>query len=119
MKKSKSAEEMLETISMILEEEGNPINQKNLAGVELIESYILPGLENSKNTLSSLYKFQPASKKGFLGKIKYAILIRLRNIVFNVVEKQSMRQQKFNELTFKAIQELVRENKELKTKLTK
>ncbi len=109
-------EEVLKKVDDLLEKEG--LNKEDLSNDEKLSKYILPSLEQSKSTLSNLYKFQPNSN-GTLGKIKEKILSKLKNIVINVVERESMRQQKFNELTYQAIVALVEENKKLKEKLDK
>ncbi len=76
---------------------------KKLSRDELLEKFIIPGLENSKNILSSLYQYQPKDKAGLIGKVKNTILNKIRNVVLNVMEKQVMKQQKFNELMYEAV----------------
>ena len=49
--------------------------------------------------------------------MKNMVLGRLKNITLNVVERESMKQQKFNELTYQSIQNLTKEIEELKRKL--
>lgn len=109
-----SSQNLLKNVDKILEEEGNLREIKPKSPIEILEELIMPAMEISKDTLSSLYSYEPPTKVGIIGKLKNKVLFRLRNIIFNVVEKQSMRQQKHNELVYKAIQQLIEENKSLK-----
>lgn len=111
MEKVPNSEGLLNNVNQILTEEGSEDTNQYTDSLDILEKLILPGLKNSKNTMSSLYKYTPPQKGGILGKFKGMILIRLRNIVLNVVEAESMKQHKFNELTYKAIEELTAELK--------
>ncbi len=110
-------EEILEKVDKVLEEEGMDTSGLNLSNEEKLQKYILPSLEQARNTISNLYKYEPKKGSSILGKAKTTILNKLKNIVINVIERESMRQQKFNELTYQALIILVDENKELKKKL--
>jgi hypothetical protein len=100
-------------------------------GVVTVEEYnelsdlVLPGLETSKNILETI-QFKPPQRFGLLGKIKNFIQRKIIFTVINVIEKQSMRQQKFNSLSFKAfkileqdIERLEKEIELLKKEITK
>lgn len=111
-----SSEELIAKSEYMLEQEG--LNATTIQDPLLkLEAYIIPGLENSKNILGSLYLWEPSQKNGLIGKLKNSILVRIRNIVLNVLERQVMRQQKFNDLMFesvKAISEQLRLTSEKK-----
>lgn len=108
-------EELLKNLDEVLEEEG--LSNPDLTNEEKLNDFILPSLEQSKATLANLYKFEPKNGKGILRKIKYKILSKIKNVTINVVERESMRQQRFNELTYQAIKILVEENEMLKEKI--
>ncbi|MCA9386823.1 hypothetical protein KC669_02190 [Candidatus Dojkabacteria bacterium] len=101
-------EEILKRIGELIEEE-NLNTKTELSTEELFMQFILPSLEQSKQTLSSLYKFEVKNYGGITGKIKSKILSKIKNIVINVVERESMRQQKFNELVYQTLLLLVDE----------
>lgn len=111
----KSSDEMLNTTNHILSEEGVDSNDtKN--PTEALKNFILPGLNSSKDTLSSIY-YKSRSREGFVGKVKTKIQGVIINTVINVVERQSMKQQKFNGLVYKAVEALEKENEELRMKI--
>lgn len=107
---------ILEKAKIILEKEGISLAEENKSPSEILRELILPGLDNSKDTLSAIY-FKSKHRSGFLGSIKTKIQSKIINTVINVVEKQSMKQQKFNNLLYKAIENLVIENDNLKKEL--
>lgn len=109
------ADTLLKNARNILEQEGLEMNDTNKSPAEILNEFILPGLKNSKDTLGSIYSFQTRQRQGFLGKLKNLFQGKIVNTTINVVEKQSMKQQKFNELVFKAIEQLVKENEELRS----
>jgi hypothetical protein len=82
-----------------------------------LTEYILPAMEASKDTISSIYGFTTRKREGFFGKIKSLIQNKIVFTVINVIEKQSTKQQKFNELTFRAVENLIQENSELKSQI--
>lgn len=102
------AEELLKTEGVSMEDKTNE---------ETLREYILPAMESSKDILSSVYSFQSREREGLLGKIKTKIQQKIIFTVINVIEKQSMRQQKFNELTYRAVEKLIEENENLKKQL--
>lgn len=104
-------EDLIQRAEVILEKEGIVSESDKYTNIEFIEKYILPSLKNSKNTLSDILSFETRDRKGFVGKLKSFVLSKLKNIVINVVEKQSAKQQKFNELVFLAMEKLVEEVK--------
>ena len=112
-----TSEELMQNAKKILEDEGLYEDHKDQTPEQMLTEFIMPGLKSSKDILSTIYAFQSREREGFLGKIKSAIQRKIIYTVINVIEKQSMRQQKFNELTYRAIEQLVEENKELKKKL--
>jgi hypothetical protein len=112
-----TAEELLQKVDELLAKEGHNVSE--LTREEKLYDFVLPGLEKSKSTLSSLYKYEPRNKRGIFGAIKFKILSKLKNIIINVVERESMSQQKVNELTFQAFVLLTEEIKTLKEKSTK
>ena len=109
--------EVLKKVRKVLEDEGYEFEDKNKSEQEILEEFILPGLKNSKGVLESLYSFQTRKREGLIGRIKSLIQNKIIGTVVNVIEKQSMKQQKFNELTYRAVERLVEENKKLKEKL--
>jgi len=111
------AQELLNKTKIILENEGELDNVDKLSNDTILKDFVLPGLKNSKDVLSSIYSFQSRSRGGFLGKIKTLLQNKIILTVINVIERQSMKQQKFNELTYKAIEALVEENRIQKEKL--
>lgn len=106
-----TAEEIVQKIGNILEEEQRSI-PKEISSEEKLSKYILPALEKNKSTLANLYQYAPKTANGFLGRIKAKILLKLRNITINIVERESMRQQKFNELVYQALLEMNRMREE-------
>ena len=108
------SEELLEKVNQIIKNEGFAAPE-DLSSSEKLDKYIIPGIQNSKNTLAELYKFSPKDKQGFVGKLKNMILGKVKNITLNVVERESMRQQKFNELTYQALVEMKKELEGLKS----
>jgi hypothetical protein len=109
--------EILEKVKTMLKEEGINLDDSTKSSGEMLEDFILPGLKSSKDTLQAIYAMQVRDRGGLLGKIKSLFQRKLVNNTINVIEKQSMRQQKFNELSFRAIELLIKENKELKQRL--
>ncbi|MEO6728621.1 MAG: hypothetical protein ABIM99_01740 [Candidatus Dojkabacteria bacterium] len=110
-------EEILKKTKELLMEEGIDLDRTDKTSSEMLEEFILPGLKGSKDTLESIYSMQSRERGGLLGGITSKIQRKLINTVINVIEKQAMRQQKFNELSYKAIELLIQENKDLKNKL--
>lgn len=113
----KKSSELLEKVNMILKEEGIDNTNAEIDTSTMLNDYLLPGLQNSKDILTSIYSFKSRSRDGIVGKFKTKVQSLIINTVINVIEKQSMKQQKFNEITFRAIEALAKENKELKEKL--
>lgn len=105
------SEKIIKNVDTILEKEGRVNDNLPTDPLELLEKFVLPGLKNSKDTLKSIYSFKSRERGGFFGKIKSKIQNKLINTVINVIERQSSQQQKFNDLTFKAIEMLVEEKK--------
>lgn len=112
-----NSNELIKRAEEYLKEEGVDLNEKT--DEDTLKEYILPAMESSKDILSSVYAFQSRSREGIPGKIKTYIQKKIIFTVINVIEKQSMRQQKFNELTYRAIQKLIAENENLKTEIKK
>lgn len=108
--------DILEKVNKILESEGKDGKELNISKDELLRDFILPALKSSKDVLGSIYAFDSRERSGLLGGIKSKVQRKIINTVINVVEKQSMRQQKFNDLMYKAIEILIEENNNLKKK---
>lgn len=109
------SKQLLKNVEAILIEEGVDLTKKSDS--ETLEEYILPAMESSKDILSTIYTFQSRGREGFAGKVKTFIQRKIIFTVINVIEKQSMRQQKFNELTYRAVEKLVAENESLKKEI--
>lgn len=109
-----NSKNLISKAEKILDEEG--ITTSSINPEEELAEFILPGLNASKDTLEAIY-FKSRSRSGFLGKIKTKLQEKIIFTVINVIEKQSMKQQKFNILTYKAIERLALENKQLREKL--
>lgn len=95
----------------ILDQEG--LSTAQIKPEDELAEFILPGLKSSKDTLEAIY-FKSRQRSGLLGRLKTKLQNKIIFTVINVIEKQSMKQQKFNTLTYKAIEKLVNENKALK-----
>lgn len=111
-----NSEQMLNTTNEILKEEG-AWEDSDRTPEETMLNFILPGLSSSKDTLSSIY-YKSRERGGFVGKFKTKIQSVIINTVINVVERQSMKQQKFNGLVYKAVETLQKENEELRAELS-
>lgn len=109
------SKELLQKAENYLANEGVDVSGKSDS--ETLTEYILPAMESSKDILSAIYAFQSRSRQGFFGKIKTFIQRKIIFTVVNVIEKQSMRQQKFNELTYRAVEKLIAENESLKKEI--
>ncbi len=102
---------LLNKVDELLKQEGIDTQNKNIDSKTMLSEYLLPGLKNSKDVLSSLYSFQTRKRTGVIGKIKSFIQNKLANSTINVIEKQAIQQQKFNELVYKTLELLVTEQK--------
>lgn len=109
------SKDLLQKAEDYLANEGVDVSGKSNS--ETLKEYILPAMESSKDVLSAIYAFQSRGRAGFLGKIKTFVQRKIIFTVINVIEKQSMRQQKFNELTYRAVEKLIAENESLKKEL--
>ncbi len=112
-----TSEEIVKNAEEILKNEDPNFDKEDMDNEQILNEFILPGLKNSKDTLSSIYDFRSRNRAGFLGRLKSMLQNKIINTVINVMEKPAMKQQKFNELTYKAIEALIKENEELKKKL--
>lgn len=108
-------DKLLKDVKEILKGEG--VEEKVMTRDEVYKEFLLPGLNNSKNILEPLYSFKVNSKSGIIGKLKMAVQSKIVNTCINVLERQSIKQQKFNELTFRSIEKLIEENRELRKKI--
>lgn len=111
-----STQEVLQNVDDLLSDEGLTPDQAD-SGHKL-EEHILPVLEKSRDIQSYLYSYEPPHARGFVRKLKNTFLTKMRNIIVNVMERATMRQQKYNELTYQAILELAQENRELKSEIS-
>ncbi len=112
----KKEKDILEKVNKLLESEGKDSKELNISNTELLNDFLLPALKSSKDVLGSIYAFDSRERSGLLGNIKSKVQRKIINTVINVVEKQSMRQQKFNDLMYKSIEILIEENSSLKKK---
>lgn len=111
-----NSEQILNTTNQILSEEG--VDSSDIKNpTEALKNFILPGLNSSKDTLSSIY-YKSRTREGIVGKMKTKIQGVIINTVINVVERQSMKQQKFNGLVYKAVEALEKENEELRSEIS-
>jgi len=111
--------DILKSAEEILKNEDPNFEKEDMTTAQLLNEFILPGLNNSKDTMASIYEFKSRNRPGLFGKLKTAFQQKIINTVINVIEKPSMKQQKFNELTYKAIEALMKENKELREQFRK
>lgn len=109
------SKELLKNAEEVLKDEGVDLTKKSNS--ETLSEYILPAMESSKDILSTIYAFQSRGREGIAGKVKTFIQRKIIFTVINVIEKQSMRQQKFNELTYRAVEKLIEENESLKREI--
>lgn len=116
MSTSINSQKLVSKAKKILDTEGETLPM--LESSDELQEFVLPGMKNSKDTMASIY-FKSRDRKGLVGKIKTKIQTMIINTVINVIEKQSMKQQKFNTLTYKAIETLVEENTKLKEEIEK
>lgn len=82
-----------------------------------LRDLVIPALTSAKDIQTSFYSWQPTQGNALIRVGKSLVLGRLKNIIINVLDKMVTRQQKYNELMFQAVQELAKENAELKAKL--
>lgn len=101
------SKELLDKVKTLLKEEGIDISNDEMDASTVLREFLLPGLKNSKDVLSSLYSFSTPQRSGVIGEIKSFIQRKLTNTTVNVIEKQSMRQQKFNELVYRTLEILI------------
>ncbi len=111
-------EEILKRTKELLAEEGIDLENKEITSEEMLREFILPGIKNSKDVLSSIYTFKSRKRGGALGNFKTKLQNKIINTVINVIEKQGMKQQKFNELTYRAIEKLIEENNYLRNEIS-
>lgn len=107
---------LLKNVDSILEAEG--VQLDDLSTQEKLQEFVFPGIENAKSTLSSLHKYKPQTGKSIPQKIKSYILMKIRNIVVNTVEAESMRQQKYNDMVYQALLLMHEENQVLRSKIS-
>ncbi|MCA9382768.1 hypothetical protein KC909_00215 [Candidatus Dojkabacteria bacterium] len=115
----KKAEELLVKIRELIKEEGIANMSRIEDREQLINEFILPALDRSKDIQKDLYSDFTHQSSGLLSKVKRTIITKLANITRNVVEKSFMRQQKFNNNTKLLLEHLVEENKMLRDKIEK
>src|SRR5438445_293786 len=65
-----TSEELIQQAKITLEKEGELSSKTNITTEKALKEFILPGLKNSKDVLSSIYSFQSRSRMGIFGKIK-------------------------------------------------
>ena len=112
-----SSQEILDNVDELLADEGMAVDSGDKGS--RLETHILPVLEKSRDIQSYLYSYEPPHAKGSVRNLKNTFLSKMRNIIINVMERVTMRQQKFNELTYQALVELQKENQELREQVSK
>lgn len=105
--------DLVNNAKKILEQEGLNMSD-DLTAMEKIEKYLIPAMQNSKDTLEVLYDYKPREKSGFIGKIKNLIINKVKNISLATIEKQAIRQQKYNDLVFQVLENLKKEVESMK-----
>lgn len=113
----KKAEDLLDKIRAVIKEEGVANMSRIEDRDELINEFILPALERSKDIQKDLYTDFTSDSSGTLTQLKRKVINKIANITRNVVEKSFMRQQKFNNNTKLLLEYLVEENKALRDKI--
>jgi len=86
------------------EKEGFDVDGSKVSGIDLIDKFLIPALRSSKDSLTALYDYFPKKRSGLLGKIKNKIEILVSNMVKSNLEKQSLRQQKFNDVVVQILE---------------
>ncbi len=117
MEKNDRAEKLLGDIRSELKAEGVKLNSSQ-DQQELIDKYIIPALESSKDIQRHLYTGF-TSDGNMLRRIKNKVIQKIANVTRNTVEKSFMKQQKFNDNVFQLLGYLLNENKKLKEELAK
>ena len=117
LRMDKKAEELLAKIRELIKEEGIANMSRIEDREQLINEFILPALDRSKDIQKDLYSDFTHQSSGMLSKVKRTVITKLANITRNVVEKSFMRQQKFNNNTKLLLEHLVEENKMLRDKI--
>jgi DNA primase large subunit len=84
-----------------------------------LDQYGLPALAATKSILNDIYSYRPPTGDGILRKVKNKIINLIRNVSISTIELSTIKQNKFNELTYQFIDMLVAENKELRERITK
>ena len=105
------SKDLLNKVHELLKTEGVDVSNAEMDTQTLLKEYLLPGLKNSKDVLSALYSYQVKPRGGLVGKLKSLVQKKLTNSTINVIEKQAMRQQKFNELVYRTLEALIEEKK--------
>jgi hypothetical protein len=95
-----SSNEILSKTRVILESEGIKIDRDK--DTDVLSNQILPAMASMRDIQTPLYSWEPIGRGG----AKRNLLVKMRNIIVNVLERTIMRQQKYNELTYQAILEL-------------
>jgi len=85
---------------------------------DILEEDVLPVLKVNKNILENLYSWDyKKTNKSLITKIKNYLKKIIKNIVINIIERIEIKQAKFNEITYTAIEILIKENRELKKQI--
>lgn len=112
-----SKDELLTKLKTYLQNELGIDESSKPSDSELLRNYIIPALESSKSTLESLVVRSGRKRPGFLGKIKDKIENIVKNIALGLIEKTESKQNKFNEMIYRAVIILSEENITLKKEL--
>jgi hypothetical protein len=109
-----SEQELIQRAEEILNDEGK-LRNSNKTIEQTFREFILPALKSSKDTLHTIYS-KGRVREGLVGKLKNLVQSKAVNIVISTIERQSKKQQKFNELTYRSIELLVEELEAVKAK---
>jgi hypothetical protein len=87
------------------------------ANTDKLSAYILPAMQHSKNIQSGLYSWEPPVGGGRWRQIKNWILLKCKSVVVNILERSFVRQQKYNELNYQALEILQQRIQHLESQL--
>jgi hypothetical protein len=110
-----NSEKLLSDVRAELNNDGVKLTSKQ-DQKELMEKFILPALESSKDIQRHLYS-EFTTDGNWLRGLKNKVIRKIANITRNTVEKSFMRQQKFNDNLFKLSSYLLEENKHLRKEM--
>lgn len=105
-----TADELLARLRDLLEQEGISIPENTKTDGKMIESYVLPALENSQNVLADLYTDIAGGSGSFKG-LKQKLVQKIASVSRNTMEKSMIRQQRYNEMMLTLVRYLYEQQK--------